>query len=240
MCLDLSIQLLHKAWPSPIPPIPLLILSGQGASSQTLETLWGSVKNSIRTSLVVQWPRLHAPNAEGLGSIPGQGARSQMPQLRVRSHRRSNILHATTKTSCNQINKNKLKKKNGILSTWNISLSAPVTPAIVVGSTYKFYLFSNFSHPHILVIVVVFFFFPFGGTAPLLVLILSIMVLLRPLATKERCMTEVQPAKGPDPSGCHKGTWPNPVLTTSPSLSNDAVNILNWHRHLFSFVQSFP
>ena len=27
--------------------------------------------------------KLHAPNAEGLGSIPGQGTRSDMPQLRV-------------------------------------------------------------------------------------------------------------------------------------------------------------
>ncbi|TEA34796.1 hypothetical protein DBR06_SOUSAS11910019, partial [Sousa chinensis] len=34
-------------------------------------------------SLVVQWLGLHAPNAGGLGSIPGQGTRSHMPQLRV-------------------------------------------------------------------------------------------------------------------------------------------------------------
>ncbi|TEA35790.1 hypothetical protein DBR06_SOUSAS1110153, partial [Sousa chinensis] len=33
-------------------------------------------------SLVVQWLRLHAPNAGGPGSIPGQGTRSCMPQLR--------------------------------------------------------------------------------------------------------------------------------------------------------------
>ena len=32
------------------------------------------------TSLVVQWLRLHAPSAGGRGSIPGQGARSRMPQ----------------------------------------------------------------------------------------------------------------------------------------------------------------
>ena len=36
------------------------------------------------TSLMVQWLRLHAPNAGGLVSIPGQGNRSHMPQLRVR------------------------------------------------------------------------------------------------------------------------------------------------------------
>ena len=35
------------------------------------------------TPLVVQWLRLHAPNAESLGSIPGQGTRSHMLQLRV-------------------------------------------------------------------------------------------------------------------------------------------------------------
>ena len=34
------------------------------------------------TSLVVQWLRLHAPSAGGLGLIPGQGARSHMLQLK--------------------------------------------------------------------------------------------------------------------------------------------------------------
>ncbi|TEA23038.1 hypothetical protein DBR06_SOUSAS12510031, partial [Sousa chinensis] len=33
-------------------------------------------------SLVVQWLRLHTPNAGGPGSIPGQGTRSRMLQLR--------------------------------------------------------------------------------------------------------------------------------------------------------------
>ena len=36
----------------------------------------------VGTSLVVQWLRLHAPNAGGPGSIPGQGTRSHMPQWR--------------------------------------------------------------------------------------------------------------------------------------------------------------
>ena len=35
------------------------------------------------TSLVVQGLRFHAPNAGGLGSIPGQGTRACMPQLRA-------------------------------------------------------------------------------------------------------------------------------------------------------------
>ena len=36
----------------------------------------------IGTSLVIQWLRLCAPNGRGLGSIPGQGTRSHMLQLR--------------------------------------------------------------------------------------------------------------------------------------------------------------
>ena len=61
-----------------------------------------------RTSLVVQWLRLCVFNAGGLSSIPGQGTRSHMWQLK--------IPHATTKTQQNQIDKNKeinkcLKKK---------------------------------------------------------------------------------------------------------------------------------
>ena len=35
------------------------------------------------TSLVVQGLRLHISSARGLGSIPGQGTRSRMPQIRV-------------------------------------------------------------------------------------------------------------------------------------------------------------
>ena len=39
-------------------------------------------KASGGTSLVVQWLRLCAPNAGGLGSIPGRGTRPYMPQLK--------------------------------------------------------------------------------------------------------------------------------------------------------------
>ena len=35
------------------------------------------------TSLVVQWLRLHAPNAGAQGSIPGQKTRSHMLQLKI-------------------------------------------------------------------------------------------------------------------------------------------------------------
>ena len=52
---------------------------------------------SFGTSLVVQWLKLHSPNAGGPDSIPGQGIRSHMPQLK--------ILHVAAKTWCSQINK---------------------------------------------------------------------------------------------------------------------------------------
>ena len=47
------------------------------------------------TSLVVQWLRFHTPNEGGLGSIPGQGIRSHMVQLK--------IPHAANKTWNSQI-----------------------------------------------------------------------------------------------------------------------------------------
>ena len=47
-----------------------------GCESRTIE------KVSTGTSLLAQWLRLWAPNAGGPGSIPGQGTRSHMLQLR--------------------------------------------------------------------------------------------------------------------------------------------------------------
>ena len=48
---------------------------------------------------MVQWLRLCAPDAGGLGSIPGQGNRSHMLQLRVcMPQGRWKILCAATKT----------------------------------------------------------------------------------------------------------------------------------------------
>ena len=55
------------------------------------------LKFTVGTSLVVQWLRLHTPNAGGPGSIPGQGTRSHMQQLK--------ILYAATKTWHIQISK---------------------------------------------------------------------------------------------------------------------------------------
>ena len=45
-----------------------------------LHKLWIFKKIFNGTSLVVQWLRLHASNAEGMGSIPGWGTLSHMPQ----------------------------------------------------------------------------------------------------------------------------------------------------------------
>ena len=56
------------------------------------------------TSLVVQWLRLCAPNAGGLGSILGQGTKFHMLQLRV------HMLQPRLGTG-KYINKKKLKKK---------------------------------------------------------------------------------------------------------------------------------
>ena len=43
-----------------------------------ISLICGILKNDTGTSLVAQWIRLCAPNAGGLGSIPGQGTRSHM------------------------------------------------------------------------------------------------------------------------------------------------------------------
>ena len=56
------------------------------------------------TSLVVQWLRLHAPNAGGPGSIPSQGTGSHMLQLRI-PHVATKISHAAIKSQSSQIHK---------------------------------------------------------------------------------------------------------------------------------------
>ena len=62
------------------------------------------MKEDFGTSLVVQWLRLCAPNAEGPGSTPSQGLRSHVPQLKI-PHAVMKVLRATTKTWHSQINK---------------------------------------------------------------------------------------------------------------------------------------
>ena len=51
-----------------------------GSSSTWILTI---ENNNGRTSLVVQWLRLCTPNTGGQSSIPGQGTRSHMRQLKI-------------------------------------------------------------------------------------------------------------------------------------------------------------
>ena len=53
-----------------------------GAHDKPDKTISYLIKKKVSgTSLVVQWLRLQAPSAGGLGSISGHGTRSHMPQL---------------------------------------------------------------------------------------------------------------------------------------------------------------
>ena len=63
--------------------------------------------HGLGTSLVVQWLRLHAPNAEGPGSMPGQGARDptchkkdqRSPMLQLRPGA-TKLINSFFKSSC--------------------------------------------------------------------------------------------------------------------------------------------
>ena len=87
-----------------------------------LKTPWG-------TSLMVQWLRLHIPNAGGPGLIPGRGTRSHMPQLRVcMLQRRSKIPCAATKTRPSKkkkkrVSKNKYLKREKLLEIKHLSVN---------------------------------------------------------------------------------------------------------------------
>ncbi|TEA31576.1 hypothetical protein DBR06_SOUSAS7710005 [Sousa chinensis] len=50
--------------------------------------------------MVVQWLRFHAPNAGLLGSIPGQGIRSRMPQLRAHMLQLKDPAHGNEDPMC--------------------------------------------------------------------------------------------------------------------------------------------
>ena len=58
--------------------------------------------NGEVTSLVGQWLQLHAPNAGGMGSMPGQGTRSYILQLIVLMLQLK-ISHAETKKKKKEI-----------------------------------------------------------------------------------------------------------------------------------------
>ena len=62
-------------------PLRWLVQRGWGGSREG--GVWGVENKAAGTSLVVQWLRLHAPNAGGLGSIPSWGTSSHILQLRV-------------------------------------------------------------------------------------------------------------------------------------------------------------
>ena len=76
-------------------------LGGKGEKGRRY---WVTVKYTENgTSLVVQWLRLHAPNARGPGSIPGWQSRPHMLQLK--------FLSAKTKAQHSQTNKHLKRKK---------------------------------------------------------------------------------------------------------------------------------
>ena len=52
----------------------------------------GGHTGALRTSLVVQWLRLQAPNAGSLGGISGQGTRSHIMQLGPDTAKHTKIL----------------------------------------------------------------------------------------------------------------------------------------------------
>ena len=61
----------------------LLIKNGAGNKWLYSTKMYASKLVCPRTYLAVQWLRLHAPCTRALSSIPGQGTRSHMPQIRV-------------------------------------------------------------------------------------------------------------------------------------------------------------
>ena len=100
----------QRQWYSPaLPHFPAALDTRLGSHDWVL--LDGNVgrdsptfKNTLqRTSLVDQWLRFCTSSAGGLGSIPGQGTRSYMPQLRVCTPQQK-IPYATTKAQCCQLN----------------------------------------------------------------------------------------------------------------------------------------
>ena len=64
----------------------------------------GGEKRIPGTSLTVEWLRLQASNGRGSGSIPGQGTRFHMPQLRAHMSQLK-IPRAATKIWHSQKNK---------------------------------------------------------------------------------------------------------------------------------------
>ena len=87
-------QLLRSMWDLPRPglePVPPALAGRFSTTAPPGQPLQLPFKNTTSgTTLVVQWVRLHAPNAGDLGLIPGRGTRSHM-------HAASKSPHAATK-----------------------------------------------------------------------------------------------------------------------------------------------
>ena len=95
------------------------------------------------TFLMIQWLRLCASNAGGLGSIPGQGPRSHMLQLRAHLLQwRQKIPCAATKTWCSQVNKYFLKCIGVLLILQTENQSAPAVWGMVLGA-FMYYLIQS-------------------------------------------------------------------------------------------------
>ena len=102
---------------------------GTGSGTQELSARGALLDSLIKikpsgTSLVVQWLRLHASNAGGTGSIPGQGTK---------------IPHAVTKIQCSQID---TLKKKAIFSKISIEKKHKNFPCSLVACRMKSELIS--------------------------------------------------------------------------------------------------
>ena len=62
--------------------IPLIVQVSFNLPPDQMDRPLTTAYEALKTQMMVQWLRLCTPSAGGLGSIPGQGTRSHMPQLR--------------------------------------------------------------------------------------------------------------------------------------------------------------
>ena len=106
------------------------------------------------TSLVVQWLSLCAPNAGGLASIPGQGTRSHITQLKITHATINNKYINILKTQHKDILKKQTKKPQNSVSVLCLTFQVhlPHTVARVGYPSCKsihttFYLKSSSSSP---------------------------------------------------------------------------------------------
>ena len=82
--------------------------------------------------LIVQWLRPHAPNAGGLGAVPGWGTRSHILQLRVCMPQLKSP-HAAAKTGHSLINIKRKKKEKAL--RWNQSGKEPRKNVLCCGES---------------------------------------------------------------------------------------------------------